>query len=426
MAAGIIPIIFGAFIGKAFDAFLIYNAALLLLLLLDIILTPGKKNFIVQRICEVKFSLGSEDIIIIRVRNNSSRYVIFEIRDEVPRFFKIINSVMYLRASPHNDNDASYRVIPEKRGEHNFGKVNCRYKGVLGLCLKTICFNLEKSYKVYPNLNDLKKYSLASLNKNQLIYGVKKTKSYSLGTEFESMREYTEGDDYRKINWLATARGNKLIVNNYEPEKNQQVFILLDSSRVMNSEINFIKKLDYAINSAFLLADVCIKKGDNTGLMVFDSEVRRYIKTGKGISQFQLIAEYLYNVEENIVSADYRGALTYLNEHQKRRSLLCIFTELFNSTEALELAEALKSISRRHIPLVITIKDMRIYNIIYGSIKSTEDIYIKSAAIKLNEERDKIKKVFANAGIACLDIPPDKLSIEVVNKYLSMKAMMQV
>jgi len=292
--------------------------------------------------------------------------------------------------------------------------------------MKRGTYNLENSYKVYPNLKDLSKYGLAAIKKSQLIQGVKKNKSFGTGTEFESLREYSEGDDYRKINWMATARANKLIVNTYEHERNQQVMIMLDSSRVMNSEINYIKKLDYSINAAFLLADVAIKKGDNAGVMVFDNTVKRFIKPGKGMGQFQLIAENLYNVQENFVSADYNAALTYLNQNQKRRSLLCIFTELFNADEAFQLAQALKNLARHHIPLVITIKDMRLYEYAEGDAKDSKDIFKKIAAMKMISEREKIKKIFNDSAIAVVDVPPDKLSIEVVNKYLSMKTMMQI
>src|SRR5690606_27128796 len=123
-----------------------------------------------------------------------------------------------------------------------FGKIHIKYNGILKLCSKKYWYDVTENYKVYPKLKDLSKYGLKIINKNHLIHGVKKVKSHGGGTEFESLREYSEGDDYRKINWLATARANKLIVNTYEPEKNQQVMIMLDSSRVMNSEIEYIKK----------------------------------------------------------------------------------------------------------------------------------------------------------------------------------------
>ncbi|WP_010249900.1 DUF58 domain-containing protein [Acetivibrio cellulolyticus] len=426
LTLGIIPVIIASFVGLEFYAFLAYNIIMFSLLIIDFRATPGKKLLEVERICYEKLSMGVENEIGINIRNNSGYSLEIEALDEVPAYMKTKNAVVSVRVSPHYEVCGKYYVIPEKRGEFTFGKIHIRYSGIMGLCMKNGSFDLENNYKVYPNLKDLSKYGLAAIKKSQLIHGIKKNKSFGTGTEFESLREYSEGDDYRKINWMATARSNKFIVNTYEHEKNQQVMIMLDSSRVMNSEINYIKKLDYSINAAFLLADVAIKKGDNAGVMVFDSTVKRFIKPGKGTGQFQLIAENLYNVEENFVSADYMGALTYLNQNHKRRSLLCIFTELFNADEAFQLATALKSLAKHHLPLVVTIKDMRLYDYAEGDVDDTKGFFTKVASMKMIREREKIQKIFNDSSIAVVDVPPDKLSIEVVNKYLNMKSMMQI
>ncbi|MCX7708813.1 MAG: DUF58 domain-containing protein [Clostridia bacterium] len=423
---GVIPVALAALIHGALNAFIVYNIILFLLLIQDYIITPKPKELEITRVCEEKFSLGAENEVRISVRNTSSRLLKLDIKDEIPSYFREVKPALRLQAVPYESSVTSYFVMPEKRGEYTFGNVHVKYNGVLGLCSKSGKFDLTKNYKVYPNIKDLRKYTLSALKKSQLLMGVKKVKSFGIGNEFESLREYSEGDDYRKINWSATARADKLIVNTYEPEKNQQVFILLDASRVMNSEINYIKKLDYSINSAFLLADFALKKGDNVGLLVFDNTVKRFVKPRKGMAQFQLIAENLYNVEENFVTADYNNALVYLNQNHKRRSLLCIFTELFNAEEALHLASALKSVARQHIPLIITVTDPRIEEKVNGSIREFEDVFTKAASIKLLEEREKIRNIFSQARIACLEVAPDKLSIEVLNRYLQMKAMLQI
>ncbi|MDP4179672.1 MAG: DUF58 domain-containing protein [Bacillota bacterium] len=423
---GVIPIILGAILGIPFYMFIIYNLLLIVFLIVDINITPGVDTLEVERECDQKLSMGSENIIKIKIRNKGDRVLDIEARDEVPSFMTIMDGSVRIKSVPHYENAGTYTVIPQKRGEYTFGNIYLRYRGTLKLCMKYGKFDTIGKYKVYPNLKDLKRYSFASLKKSLLLHGNKKMKAYGIGTEFESLREYTEGDDYRKVNWMATARSSKLIVNTYEPERNQQVYILLDSSRVMNSEIDYIKKLDYAINSAFLLAEIAGKKGDNIGLLVFDKEVKRFVKSGKGMAHFSNIAENLYNVEENFVTADYDNALFHLSKYQRRRSLLCIFTDLFNSHEALALVKALKTTGKNHIPLVITIKDMRVYDMANIEIKQSSDIYDKCAAQKEIEEREKVQRIFSSAGISSIDIPPDKLSMEVVNKYLTMKSMMQL
>ena len=423
---GIIPIIIGSYFNMTLLFLASYNGLLIVFFIIDYIITPGPNSIEVKRICDRKFSLGVDNSVILSVRNKSKYILNVEMIDDVPLYFKYRNEVVNVRVFPFNESSGEYFVFPLKRGEYTFNTVHARYNGLLKLCIKNKICELKEKYKVYPNIKDLRKYTLAAIKKNQLIHGSKKTRNFGIGTEFENLREYNIDDEYRKINWMATARLNKLIVNTYEPERNQQIFILIDSSRVMNSEINNVKKLDYAINSAFVLSEFIIKKNDNVGLLVFDSSVRRFVKPGKGMNQFRVLAENLYNVEENIVSADYRRALTYLNSYHKRRSLLCIFTDLFDTEDASSLVNSLKTISKRHVPLVISIKDMRLYKIASDVAKDENNMFLKAGAMKIIDEREKIKKIFLNSGIASIDIPPDELSIEVLNMYISMKATMKI
>lgn len=425
-AAGIIPIWLASFVGLELHAALAYNFLLLLIWLADLVITPGKGSFEASRVCEEKLSLGAENTVVLKIRNNSSRKLRSRLKDTIPPHFTARGGEVCLTLYPHAECEAHYTVIPQKRGEFTLGSIFMKYTGVIGLCTRTVRYGLDAQVKVYPNLKDLRRFTLAAMEKTRLLAGMKKTRLYGIGTEFESLREYAVGDDYRKINWMATARSNRLIVNNFESEKNQQVFILMDSSRVMNSEINGVKKLDYSINAAFLLADVATRKGDRAGLLVFDSTVRRFVRSGKGQGQFRLIASSLYNVEQELVTADYRGALNYLNERQKRRSLLCIFTELFNADEAFELVKTLKVLAARHVPLVITIKDERLEQAAAQPVADTAGAYLKGAAVKLIKERENVKRIFADSGIASLDVPPDRLSIEVINKYLTMKATLRL
>ena len=189
----------------------------------------------------------------------------------------------------------------------------------------------------------------------------------------------------------------------------------------MNSEINNIKKLDYAINSAFLLSDYIIKGGDNVGLMVFDHKVRKYLKPGKGPAQFDLIADNLYNVEAPESSASYDESIVFFNSKQKRRALIFIFTELFNKDEAIRFAAAVRGNLSKHLVFTITIKDPRIEELAKSKASSTREMFIKSAAVKTLHERKKIKAVLTSAGILNTDISPDKLSLEVIGRYIDIK-----
>ena len=418
---GILIVFCSSFFMDASIAFLIYNSILLMLYIVDIFLTPNKNIFVVERNLEEKLSLGVYNDISIRIKNNSKYCFKMKIRDSVPEHFELSNDILRVKVTPWSKVECLYKVIPQKRGEFHFNDIYIKYHGILGLFVKSIKFEVDNTIKVYPNLKDIRKYSIQAIKKSNL-HGMKKNISLGLGTEFESIREYVKGDDIRKINWMATARVDKLMVNTYQPEKDQHIFIMIDTSRVMNSEINNIKKLDYAINAAFLLAVIAINKGDKVGLIVFDSEIKRFVPPGKGIKHFQLLADNLYNVNENFVHADYQKVLSYLAVTHKRRSLLCVFTEVFNVEQAEYISKAFKGYAPGHKPCIFSISDPRIEQTANLYKKSTEDIYNSSAAIKLLDDRKKSKEIFSRTGIPYMESYPDKFSLNSVNKYFELKA----
>lgn len=421
VALGVLPILAGQLIDGEIYIFFIYNLLLLSLLIVDFIMTPKKNSFEISRELEEKLSLGAENPIIIKTYNKSKYNLKAAFADEIPDSFHVEQKKLSMELKPFGETKGKYQVVPVKRGEYELGTLYMKYRSVLGLHYRVYRFPLHQRCKVYPNIKDLRRFSLSGIKKTEQS-GLKYAKGFNLGTEFESLREYSQGDDYRKINWNASARVNKLIVNEFQPEKNQTIFILIDSSRVMNSEINHIKKLDYAINSAFVLSEIALKKEDNIGLLIFDREIRRYVKPGKGTAHFKLLADTMYSIQENMVTSDYENALKYMNKQYGRRSLLCIFTELFNQEEALQIIKAVRGIAHKHVPLIISIRDTRLNEMTETQLKSTEDVYLKAAAMSILNEREKVKKAFQRSGIHCIDVPPDRLSLEVVNTYLEMKA----
>jgi len=419
--AGVLIVLLAGIAGAAEAVFYLYNIILVSLWAFDMYYTPKPRMLEISRHLETKLSLAAENQVKILVRNTSDHPLKVYVTDDVPFHFKHDLPMKPQLISPHSTAEFVYNITPLKRGEFTFDKIHVRYPGLLGFCRKKISISTAEKYKVYPNMKALSQYNISSLNKNLFIQGLRKIRTTSSTGEFESLREYNTSDDFRKINWKATARKNSLIVNTYQPEKNQHIFIFIDSSRVMNTEINNIKKLDYAINSAFLLTDYIIKGGDNVGLLVFDHRVRRYLKPGKGPAQFDLMAENLYNIEAPECSASYEEAIDFFNTKQKRRSLIFIFTELFNADEALRFAKAVRARLSKHLVFAITIKDPRIEEMAGMKASNTRDMFLKSAAVKTLQERKKIKSVLTSAGILNTDVSPDKLSLEVVGRYLDIK-----
>ncbi len=424
ICAGIILI--AGLAGGKFYAILscvLVNVIVLSLVIYDMIATPGPKKIIPDRELEEKMSLGHTHTASLTVRNTSDVPLKIEVRDDVPEYFVRADDLEPCEIAPHTEGTFTYDLKPIKRGEYTFPCINVRYPGVLGLIRRTAKYSDGRTYRVYPNMRDLSDYGISALSASLFSMGLKRVRTNSDGGEFSSLREYVPGDNYRYINWAATARAGNIMVNTYVPERNQYIYVLLDSSRVMNTVYNDMLILDYGINAAFLLAAYCIRGGDNIGMELFSAQVSHFIKADKGSAQFEMLADKLYAVRSDESAADYDNAMAVFSSAVKRRSLVFVFTQLFNEEEALRFVKAVKSYMGRHLLCAITIGDPRPEEIASGRSKmpGNDDAYLRSAALKYVKDRKKISEILSGAGILNFDTRPDQLSLTAVSAYLNIK-----
>lgn len=403
----------------AIAACVLVNVIVLALVIYDIIATPGPKKIIPDRELEERMSLGHTHKASITVRNTSDVPLKIEVRDDVPEYFVRGASDGEKEVAPHTEETYSYEIKPVKRGKYSFPCINIRYPGVLGLIRRTAKYPDGRSYRVYPNMRDLTDYGISALSASLFSLGLRRVRANSDGGEFSSLRQYVPGDNYRFINWAATARSGELMVNTYVPERNQYIYAMLDSSRVMNTVYNDVLILDYGINASFLLADYCIRGGDNFGMELFSAEVTHFIHADKGPAQFEMIADKLYGVESDENAADYDNAMAAFASSVKRRSLIFVFTQLFNEEEAVRFVTAVRKHLGRHLVCALTIGDPRPAEIAAGN--GTDDAYMRSAALKYVMDRKKISEILTGAGILNYDTQPDKLSLTAVSAYLNIK-----
>ena len=424
VALGLVPL--SVFIsapgGSGLLIFLAYNMLILSLFVADCVLTPSKNVVSAYRQIDTKLYFKAQNHVEVKIKNNWTRTLKIEIKDDLPDWhFEVISQNMKKEVPAGEDLIFSYDVIPKKRGAYIFNNIYIRYDGLLGLCKKYVTLNIPEEFKVYPNLKDLGKYRLIMQKHRLLTHGQKRIPLRGNGSEFESLRDYVDGDDYRKINWMATARMNKLIVNQYEAEKNQPVYVLLDTGRSMSYSIKGYKKLDYSINAALILSDIVNQKGDNSGLLVFNADIAQLVPPGKGEAHRNTLMEALYHVEDSNMVSDYHGAFFHLLNVQKRRSIVFIFTDFETTEEARELLEAVPIISRRHVPVVVLTVNESLENITKSSGNTVQSTYNEAMAEGLLAERKDIIRSLNQRGVICLETYAENFAIDSVNQYLSMK-----
>lgn len=384
------------------------------------------QQFELRRAHDNKLSLGAENPIRVSLRNRSWRRVSFMVRDEAPEHFKIETRTMDGQVAPRGTWEQVYHVRPLRRGDYQFGDLTLRWVGPLGLILRQAKVEAKGPVKVYPNLLDVRRYDLL-LRRNRLQeMGLRTTRQFGEGTEFERLREYLPDDEYRRINWKATARKNFPVTTEYQTERSQQVIAVLDVGRMMQSPVADIAKLDYVVNAVLLLTYVATGKGDRVGMMSFADDVQHYLSPRQGRGQFYRTLELLYAVEAQPVEPDYRKALAYLAVKQRRRALVVVFTDLTGGMSLNALVAQMSMLARSSLPLLVTISDPDVVSASQMKPSDSLGVYQRAAASQLLDERRVVLDSLRQRGVLTLDVPANQLSMSVINRYLELKGRMQL
>lgn len=241
------------------------------------------------------------------------------------------------------------------------------------------------------------------------------------GREFESLREFVNGDEIHHISWPATARRGKLITREYTVERSQNVMVMLDTGRLMTARIGELTKLDHAINAALSIAYVALAGGDNVGLLTFGRRVRTYLPPSHKRDQLSKVLEALYAIEPGMIEPSYARAFNYLGANCRRRSLVVILTDLVDEEASAELLAYTRLLIPRHLPLIVTIGDSDLRSLVSSAPQTVADVYRQSVAEELLRQREKALRRITHAGGLALDVPVGRLSFELVNKYLEVK-----
>lgn len=402
------------------------NLVLFAALVLDWMLTPGASKLSVEREFEDKLSLGIKNTIKLIIRNQSQFQLNGSLRDEPPVSFDTFEAELPFQLKPNSRIALNYAVMPRIRGVHSFGNVNLRYASRLKLFKRQIRFALPASVKVYPNLLEVKKYAILAKRGRWAESGLKPSVVYGEGTEFESLRNYIHGDDFRRINWKATARVGNPICEQYQPERSQNIMVMLDSGRMMTSAVGSgsesLSRLDHAINAALMLGYVGCMKGDKVGLTIFSNQVESFIPPHQGKSQIYEMLEALYNTKAKMVQPDYEKALQYVELKNRKRSLIVLFSDLTDPETSKALVTYLPRLIPRHLTLCVSLNDAEMLGLADMTPAELNDVYKKASASQLLSERENALAELQKKGVLILDVPPEQLSVAVVNKYLQLKA----
>nr|WP_236778485.1 DUF58 domain-containing protein [Pseudalgibacter alginicilyticus] len=396
---------------------------LLALFLLDVlIIFMGKNKLEAERIVPEKFSNSDKNQININIRNHYNINIKLEIIDEIPEQFQIRDFKLKKSITSKKSKTITYQLQPFERGEYHFGSLNIYASSILGLIAKRYTFGKNKMVPTYPSFKQLRKFELLNINKNTLQYGLKKVRRLGHTMEFEQIKDYVLGDDLRTINWKATAKKNSLMVNQFQDEKSQTVYSIIDKGRIMKMPFDKLSLLDYAINATLIISSLVLKKQDKAGMFSFSKKVENMVVAERRTSQMRLILENLYNVSTDYFESDYSRLYTSIKQYIPHRSLLLLYTN-FETLDGLHRQlPYLKAIAKNHLLIIIFFKNTELNSMVSEKAETIQHVYDKVIAEKFAFEKRLIVNELKKYGIYSILTTPQNLTINTINKYLEIKA----
>lgn len=375
-----------------------------------------------KRMMAERFSNGDENRITLQVTNSKPYEVGMDVIDEIPVQFQKRDWFVSRRFKAGEQKNILYTLRPVERGEYHFGNILLYVRSVLGLLSRRYTIEAETMVGVYPSFMQLRKYELLSQTTIQPEKGSKRMRKIGHSMEFEQIKEYVPGDDIRTLNWKATARKGLLMVNNYSDEKSQQVYCIIDKGRLMKMPFNKLGLLDYAINSTLVLSSVCLQKQDKVGLITFSNKMGNVLAADRKPIQKANILQLLYNQETSFQESDYEMLYLQLRSRVKQRSLLVLFTNFESMSGLKRQLPYLRSIAKHHLLMVVFFENTELTQLAAKKAGNVEEVYIKTIAEKFGYEKRLIVKELMKHGILAVLTPPEKLTINAINKYLELKA----
>lgn len=397
-----------------------YNALLLLAVFLDNAITQPRRYVTATRTTMDRLSIGRENSVLIEVLNQGKQHLRCRVRDDYPRSLETDVAEFEFALSPFAKAKLMYNLLPRIRGEYKFGNINVRYLSRLGLFWRQLRIKADRSVRVYSDLQALKELSIKLSHSNEL--GDLRMKRRGQGTDFASLREYVVGDDSRKIDWKATARRDRPVMRVYEVEQEQNLLVLVDAGRMMVSDLEGLSRFDHALNAALSLVLTGLHRNDRVGLGIFADKPIMFLPPRRGRGYLTTILEAVCDVKPRVVEPDYTGALSFFASAHKQRSLITVLTDLTDPTGSQALLTGMSSLSPRHLPLCVTLRDRQVDKIAAQRDTTVEETFKRAVAIDLTAQREIAFSHLVRRGCMVLDAPPQEISDKLVNRYLEIKA----
>ena len=342
-------------------------------------------------------------------------------QDDVPAALRRAPPTLQLQTDRWGEARAGYQVEPLQRGDVRLGALFLRCQSRWRIAECWLRADLAQTIRIYPNLGEAKRHMLYLLRSRQIELERRLTRRRGLGREFDSLREYRDGDELRDVCWTATARRAKLITRQYQVERSQAVCLVVDAGRLLRARLGKLQKLDFSVNAALTLAHVALYSGDRVALLAYGRRVQQQLAPGRGSPHMRTLVEQLSLVHSEVAEADHVRAARVLLSMQKRRSLVVWITDLAETAMTPDVIQAALQIARSHLLLFISFSEPQITELLARSPENPLNMYRVMAAQEMSQRRELLLRRLREQGAFALEVPPDQVSTALVNHYLEIK-----
>lgn len=376
----------------------------------------------VQRTWQERFNLGETNKIKLKVENLSNQPFHFILYEGFPIEMQERSRSFGGMIAAGGERTFDYTFTPKSRGEFSFGDITVRIRSVFFLVSRRVEISASGKFHVYPSVLQMKKYELLVFHQQKVNSGIKKIRRLGNNSEFEQIKNYIQGDDLRTVNWKATSRKNELMVNQYQEEKSQSVYCIIDKSRNMEMDFDGLSFLDYSINASLVLSNIAIRKGDKAGLITYSDKIGTVLPAERSASQMRRMIEALYNQRTRFKEASYDLLYQSIRRSVRSRSLIVLFTNFESEFTLKRALPILRQINQKHVLVVVMFENKELQDLAFGETESLLEVYQSTVAERMISYKSMLAQTLRQNGIHTVLTLPEDLSVNTINKYLELKA----
>jgi uncharacterized protein (DUF58 family) len=422
MTACLVPLVLGIW-WPSFTVIGVFGAVgIFMFALFDLLLSPSPGRIDVRREVGEVLSVGAKNPVRILLRNRNRTDVKLKVHDEPPAPCDFEDLPFELTLKPGKIHAHLYLVEPHHRGKNHFGTVFLQLTSRFRFWVLTQNYDLEQEVKIYPDIQAVRGVELLARMNRLADAGVRLSRLKGRGSEFDRLREYRREDEYRSIDWKATARYQDLISREYVVEKNQNLLFVLDSGRSMCNEHEGITHFDRALNAVILLSYIALRQGDTVGVLAGANRIERWVPPVRGQNGIQSLIRQTYDLMPAYEATDYDLLAEQIRSRYRKRSLVVLVTHALDEIHLQAIGRGLRQLKRPHLVLGGFLQNVQLHERMNAIPKTDREAFQIAAAAELIASQSIQIKELELSGLLVLDTTPDEFSSGLISQYLEIKA----